>query len=942
MGKRSSAGDDGVIASTLERRRFSEDSLRGASSDPENSVYGSAPFDGSVRGASVLDRIRAGDCRMPGFEAKKPWEKEEAPGSVDSLNRCVSAWPFRMRGDVRYHMRSFHLQWLGMFVAFIGWFSIPPLLPVIASGLELGHTELVVSNAIAVSGPILSRVVVGVVSDRYGPRLAQSLVLAAGSLTVGLAACSTSAAGLTAARFFISFLGGALVPCQHHVSILFAPAVVGSALGIAAGWGNLGGGVAQLVMPALYEAIVASGVAPDRAWRAALALPAALAAALSALLWFLARDLPAGSWSAMRARGLLPRASPLAAFGVAARDYRSWLLAVSYGASFGVELIAYNFAVVFYVDRFGLSLGSASLAAALFGCMNLISRPLGGILSDLLARRWGVRARIQLLFFALLGEGLLLLLFSRMESLPASLFALAAFAVCAQAGAGATFALVPLLTRRALGSASGIVAAGGNFGAFFGGLLFLLVPADEPALTPPTLPPSSSSHIPRVQWENAFLLLGALVTISAPLCIALRFNGISMLSKRAGGRGGGAGGYEPRAGRSTRNGTAFQSVVLPPESGSYLIREVVRALNAASEHPIELKEYVTAVGSPKRTGTEFLVKARVSYGAAQGATLEALFFQHFDFETFDLLAARVRLCPAIPGGRRRYCLANLERDGGGGLGPSPTATTSSSSSRSRGERPPPESADVFALGDGQACLSFPRAFRQPVTPSERDPDEPAESEDSINSRKGLLLQARRAAMGPRSTQSTLAAALADPSSALSRCLASGSGAALLHTPRERAATPATPTATEADPGAEATDSEDSINSRKGLMLQARRAAMMASRSSQPQPALAAALVDPSSASGAGGALPRTPRGRPADGAGVAGVRLSADLSQLEAGLAGLGEIEIGTPGSPEDPAGPAPAPAPGPGGREGAALGIGSVQLAEVELGELEVPRALP
>ena len=41
-------------------------------------------------------------------------------------------------------------------------------------------------------------------------------------------------------------------------------------------------------------------------------------------------------------------------FLAAARDYRVWMLFITYAACFGVELTIHNLAAVYYVDRFGL------------------------------------------------------------------------------------------------------------------------------------------------------------------------------------------------------------------------------------------------------------------------------------------------------------------------------------------------------------------------------------------------------------------------------------------------------------------------------------------------------------------------------------------------------------------------------------------------------------
>jgi NNP family nitrate/nitrite transporter-like MFS transporter len=66
----------------------------------------------------------------------------------------------------------------------------------------------------------------------------------------------------------------------------------------------------------------------------------------------------------------------------ASGNYRVWLLFVTYGACFGIEIFIHNIAAVYYVDHFGLSLKSAGLAAGSFGLLALFARALGGWLSD--------------------------------------------------------------------------------------------------------------------------------------------------------------------------------------------------------------------------------------------------------------------------------------------------------------------------------------------------------------------------------------------------------------------------------------------------------------------------------------------------------------------------------------------------------------------------------
>ena len=52
-------------------------------------------------------------------------------------------------------------------------------------------------------------------------------------------------------RFFIGFAGSAFTACQYSTSSMFAVEIAGTANALVAGWGNVAGGVCQIVMAAL-------------------------------------------------------------------------------------------------------------------------------------------------------------------------------------------------------------------------------------------------------------------------------------------------------------------------------------------------------------------------------------------------------------------------------------------------------------------------------------------------------------------------------------------------------------------------------------------------------------------------------------------------------------------------------------------------------------------
>ena len=94
------------------------------------------------------------------------------------------------------------------------------------------------------------------------------------------------------------------------------------------------------------------------------------------------------------------------------------------------------------------------------------------------------------------------MLFSRLTVLGAAAVAFLAFGLLVCTGCGLTFAVVPFIRPRAVGSASGIVGAGGNVGAVLAAVLF-----------------KSES----ISGAHAFFLLGTVVGASAFCVLLLRF-----------------------------------------------------------------------------------------------------------------------------------------------------------------------------------------------------------------------------------------------------------------------------------------------------------------------------------------------------------------------------------------------------------------------------------
>lgn len=409
-------------------------------------------------------------------------------------------------------MRAFHMAWIAFFLCFFSWFGVAPLMPVIRQELHLTKAQTGNSIIASVALAVFGRLLMGWLCDRIGPRKTYSALLVIGSLPVMCIGLSHDYASFLAFRLAIGIIGASFVVTQYHTSVMFAPNIVGTANAAAAGWGNLGGGVTQMVMPLLFAAFLSLGVGAWWGWRMAMFVPGAAMLLCGIAYFVFTKDTPDGNFSELRARGeLTGKSKATSNLGEAFRAPRVWSLFVIYAACFGMELTIDNIAALYFADYFHLALTAAGFVAASFGMMNLFARALGGIVSDRCNRRWGLRGRVALLGCTLFAEGLGLMLFSQMRWLPLAIGCMMLAGLFVKMSNGATYSIVPFVNKRALGAVAGIVGAGGNVGAVLAGFLF-----------------KSSS----LSWPQAILILGILVTLTSSLTILVRFSEVDERAAR--------------------------------------------------------------------------------------------------------------------------------------------------------------------------------------------------------------------------------------------------------------------------------------------------------------------------------------------------------------------------------------------------------------------------
>lgn len=422
----------------------------------------------------------------------------------------------------RGKMKVLHMSWMAFFVTFVVWFNHAPLMSAIKETLGLSKAEVSTLLTLNVALAIPARIIIGMLTDKFGPRLVYSILLVACSVPCFAFALADSFAQAAIARFLLGFIGAGFVVGIRMVGEWFPANELGRAEGVYGGWGNFGSAAAAMSLPAL--ALLFGG---EDGWRYAVCSTGVLSVVFGFLYYRSVSNTPKGSTyfkpkngSAMEvtSRGDLAlllamkvplflalalltwklspsgvdllsttAANTIYAFLLAGYGYDAWqawrvnkgvfeetvpalhrykfkqvaVLNVLYFATFGSELAVVSMLPLFFSDVFELSMVQAGLVASSYAFMNLMSRPAGGLVSDHFGRK-----RTLLILTAGLAAGYFT--FALVDSSwPLALAILTAMACSffVQAGEGAVFAVVPLIKRRLTGQIAGMTGAYGNIGA---------------------------------------------------------------------------------------------------------------------------------------------------------------------------------------------------------------------------------------------------------------------------------------------------------------------------------------------------------------------------------------------------------------------------------------------------------------------------------------------
>ncbi len=440
-----------------------------------------------------------------------------APESTTTTlsGRVTGLWSFHGK------YRILHLTWFAFFVSFVVWFNFAPFANTIAEQLGLTDAEKKTIALCNVALTVPARVFIGMALDRWGPRRVFATILVFAVIPNTAFALSTSFTTLLLSRLALSVVGAGFVVGIRMVSEWFPPSEVGTAEGVYGGWGNFGSAAAAFSLP-----ILAGLLGGDDAWRWSIFATGVIAAGYGLFYLRAVTDTPEGvSYARPRRQGALEVTSRPAVFGLALLTvpinavlgliaWRVWrveaistpvfigvlvaigllllvqeaavfrvngpalrdeyegtdtypfrsvvVLCVAYFATFGSELAVVSMLPTFFADTWGLGPSLAGIAASGFAFMNLIARPVGGVLSDVLGSR---RRTLNVLLLGLVVGYVLLSTMGAAWPWALAVVACMSCSFFVQSGEGAVFAIVPLVKKRVSGQVAGMAGAYGNVGA---------------------------------------------------------------------------------------------------------------------------------------------------------------------------------------------------------------------------------------------------------------------------------------------------------------------------------------------------------------------------------------------------------------------------------------------------------------------------------------------
>ncbi|MBD0336408.1 MAG: NarK family nitrate/nitrite MFS transporter [Cyanobacteria bacterium Co-bin13] len=186
-----------------------------------------------------------------------------------------------------------HLTWFAFFLSFVVWFNFAPLTTAIKTDLGLSDPQMRTIAICNVALTVPARIIIGMILDRFGPRLTYSCLLIYSAFPCIAFALAQTFEQMVYARLALSIVGCGFVIGIRMVAEWFDEREIGLAEGIYGGWGNFGSAGAAFTLPSIAAGLgfLAAGQVN---WRLAIALTGILTAIYGVVYYCNVTDTPPG------------------------------------------------------------------------------------------------------------------------------------------------------------------------------------------------------------------------------------------------------------------------------------------------------------------------------------------------------------------------------------------------------------------------------------------------------------------------------------------------------------------------------------------------------------------------------------------------------------------------------------------------------------------------
>ncbi len=276
-------------------------------------------------------------------------------------------------GLARTGGRALGMSTLAFTVCFAVWTIFSIIGVRIKEELGLSETEFGLLVGTPILTGSLSRIFLGIWTDRFGGRLVFTIMMLATSAATVLLAFAHTYTQILVAALGVGLAGGSFAVGVAYVSRFFPQQRQGTALGIF-GVGNVGAAVTKFVAPFV---LLAWG------WQAVALMWAAALVVMAAVFYFTTEDDPViveRRKTGAVAKSFFLELTPL-------RDVRVWRFAFYYFFVFGAFVALALWLPRYLIGVYGFDIATAGMVGALYSIPASIFRAYGGVLSDRIGAR---------------------------------------------------------------------------------------------------------------------------------------------------------------------------------------------------------------------------------------------------------------------------------------------------------------------------------------------------------------------------------------------------------------------------------------------------------------------------------------------------------------------------------------------------------------------------